>query len=140
MGCVCVCVCVCVLVAQSCLTLCNPMNCSVPGSSNHGILQARMLEWETIPFSRGSSQPRDWTQLSLIAGRFFTIWATREAPKMVQTLYKLYTALSQLLLYESAITHTWAFITEIWKVTLTQYIGKHQYVNALATLFIIEKL
>ena len=56
---VCVCVCVCVLVAQSCLTLCNPMNCSVPGSSNHGILQARMLEWETIPFSRGSSQPRD---------------------------------------------------------------------------------
>ena len=50
-----------VLVAQSCLTLCNPMNCSSPGFSVHGILQARILEWVAIPFSRGSSQPRDWT-------------------------------------------------------------------------------
>ena len=46
----------------------------------HGILQARILEWVAFPFSRGSSQPRDWTQVSCIAGRFFTIWATREAP------------------------------------------------------------
>ena len=45
----------------------------------HGILQARILEWVTFPFSRGSSQPRDWNQVSCIAGRFFTIWATREA-------------------------------------------------------------
>ena len=51
--CVCVCVCVCVLVAQSCLTLCDPMDCSLPGSSVHGILQARILEW--VAFSRGSS-------------------------------------------------------------------------------------
>ena len=57
--CVCVCVCVCVLVAQSCLTLCNPIDCSSPGSSVHGILQARILEWVAFPFSRGSSQPRD---------------------------------------------------------------------------------
>ena len=49
-----------VLVAQSCLTLCDPMNCSPPGSSVHGIIQARILEWGAIPFSRGSSQPRDW--------------------------------------------------------------------------------
>ena len=50
----------------------------LPGSSVHGILQARILEWVAIPFSRGSSQPRDWTQVSCIAGGFFIIWATRE--------------------------------------------------------------
>ena len=44
---------------QSCLTLCNPMDCSPPGSSVHGILQAGILEWVAIPFSRGSSQPQD---------------------------------------------------------------------------------
>ena len=67
------------LVTQSCLTLCNPMDHILPGSSVHGILQARILEWIAIPFSRGSSQPRDWTWVSHIRGRFFIIWATREA-------------------------------------------------------------
>ena len=67
-----------VLVIQSCLTLLNPMDCSLPGSSIHGNLQARILEWVAIPFSRGSSWPRDWSWVSCIAGRFFTIWATRE--------------------------------------------------------------
>ena len=57
----------------------NPMDCSLSGSSVHGILQARMLEWVTIPFSRGSSWPKDQTQVSCIAGRFLTVWATREA-------------------------------------------------------------
>ena len=66
-------------VAQSCPTLCNPVDCSPPGSSIHGILQARILEWVAIAFSRGSSQPRDWTQVSRIAGRRFNLWATREA-------------------------------------------------------------
>ena len=61
-----------VLVAQSCPTLCDPMDCR-PGPSAHGILQARILEWVVIPFSRGSSQPRDQTQVSLIAGRFSTV-------------------------------------------------------------------
>ena len=56
---VCVCVCVCVLVAQLYLTLCDPMDCGLPGSSVHGILLARILEWVAILFSRGSSQPRD---------------------------------------------------------------------------------
>ena len=56
--------------------LCNPMDCSPPGSSVHGILQARILEYVATPFSRGSSQPRDWTQHF---SRFFTIWGTREA-------------------------------------------------------------
>ena len=69
-----------VLVAQSCLTLCPPMECSLPGSSVHGISQARILEWVAIPFSRGSFQPRDQTRLSHVAGRFFNIWATSEAP------------------------------------------------------------
>ena len=61
-----------IVCTQSCLTLCDPMNCSLPGSSVHGIFQAIILEWVTIPFSRGSSQPRDRTQVSCIAGRFFT--------------------------------------------------------------------
>ena len=68
-----------VCVAQSCPTLCHPMDCSLPGSPVHGILQARILEWVAISFSRGSFQPRDQTQVSCIAGRFFIIWATREA-------------------------------------------------------------
>ena len=59
--------------AQSCPTLCDPMDCSPPGSSIHGILQARILEWVAMPSSKGSSQPRDRTQVSHIAGRFFTV-------------------------------------------------------------------
>ena len=58
-------------VAQLCLTLCNSMDCSLPGSSVHGIFQARVLEWVAISFARGSSQPRDQTQASLIVGRRF---------------------------------------------------------------------
>ena len=68
-----------VLVAVLCPTLYDPMNCSPPGSSVHGILQARTLEWVAIPFSRGSSPPRDQTQVSCITGGFFHVWATREA-------------------------------------------------------------
>ena len=89
-------------VAQSCLTFCDPMDCSLPGSSLRGILQARVLEWVAISqarvlewvaisqarvlewvaisFSRESSQPRDWTRVSCIPGRCFNLWATREAP------------------------------------------------------------
>ena len=65
--------------AQSCPTLCDPMDCSLPGSSLHGILQARVLEWVAISFSRGSSRPRDRTQVSRIPGRRFNLGATREA-------------------------------------------------------------
>ena len=71
-----------VKVTQPCLTLCDPMDCI------HGILQARILEWVAFPFSRGSSQPRDQTQVSCIAGRFFTIWATREALTSLMALHK----------------------------------------------------
>ena len=62
-------------VAQSCPTLCDPMDSTV-----HGIFQARILEWVAFPFSRGSSQPRDGTQIPCIAGRFFTSWATLPWP------------------------------------------------------------
>ena len=59
----------------------RPVDCSPPSSSVHGVLQARILEWVAISFSRGSSQPRDWTQVSNIAGRRFNLWTTREAMK-----------------------------------------------------------
>ena len=62
------------LVVQSCLSPCHPMDCV------HGILQPRILQWIAVPFSRGSSWLRDQTWVSCIAGRFFTIWATREVP------------------------------------------------------------
>ena len=61
-----------------CPTLCDPMDRSPQGSSAHAIFQARTLEWVAIPISKGSSWSRDWTQVSCIAGRFFTIWVTRE--------------------------------------------------------------
>ena len=60
------------VIAQSCLTV-TPMDCSLSGFSIHGILQARILEWVLLPFFRGSSQPRDRTQISHIAGKFFII-------------------------------------------------------------------
>ena len=63
-----------VKVTQLCLTFCDPMD-----HTDHVILQARILEWLAVPFSRGSSQPKDRTQVSCITGRFFTSWATREA-------------------------------------------------------------
>ena len=76
-----------VKVTQSCPTLCNPMDYTA-----HRILQARILEWVAVPFSRGSSQPRDWTQVSRIVGDFFTSWATRkptrEATREALNLYK----------------------------------------------------
>ena len=71
--------CVLCLVAQSCLTLSDLTDCSHQAPLSMEILQARILEWVPMPSSRGSSQPRDRTQVSCTAGRFFTIWATREA-------------------------------------------------------------
>ena len=73
-----------VLVTQSCPTLCDPMDCRPPGSSVHGNLQARILKWVAISYSRRSSWPRDWTWVlhiaafSLTAGRCFTVWVTSE--------------------------------------------------------------
>ena len=72
------------LAAHSCPTLCDPMDCSLPDSSVHGIFQARILEWSAISFPRGSSQPRDQTQVSNVVGRCFIIWATREVTLLLK--------------------------------------------------------
>ena len=74
-----------VLVTQSSSTLHDPKDCSPVGSSGHGIFQARILEWVSVPFSRGSSQPKDQSWVSCIAGRFFTIWDTREVHQLQET-------------------------------------------------------
>ena len=73
-------------VSQSCPTRGDPMDCSPPGSSVHGILQARILVWVAISFSRGSCRLRDRTQVSFIAGRRFNLWATREAAPWSPTI------------------------------------------------------
>ena len=80
----------------SCPTLCNPVDCSSPGSSVHEILQARILEWVAISFSRGSSQPVHQTQVSRIAGRRFNLWATGEAPYYAEGGQKFYVQFSSL--------------------------------------------
>ena len=74
-------------VAQSCRTLCDSMDCSLPGSSVHGIFQARILEWVAISFSMRSSPPRNRTWVSHIVGTHFTIWATREVYFLYSSLY-----------------------------------------------------
>ena len=76
-------------VSHSVVWLCDPTDCSLPGSSVHGILQVRIMEWVAILFTRGSSWPRDGTQVSHIPGRFFTIWATREAHGKSDSKYLL---------------------------------------------------
>ena len=95
----------------------RPLDCSPPRPSVHGILQARILEWVPIPFSRGSSWPRDQTQVSGIACRFFIIWAIREA----FLYYNWVAALSMLLKGSShlsvqfssvqSLSHVWLFAT-----------------------------
>ena len=71
----------CCLVTPSCPTLCNPTDCSPPGSSLHGISRPRILEWVAIPFSRGPYPPRDWTQVSCISRQILYPWATRKAQR-----------------------------------------------------------
>ena len=79
--------------AQSCPTLCNPLDCSLSGSSVHGILQARILEWVAMPSSRGSSSHRDQICVSCTAGGFFTHCVIREAAITItleEKNYKIY--------------------------------------------------
>ena len=92
-----------VLVAQSCPTLYNTMDVSPPDSSVYGILQARILEWTAISFSRGSSWPRDQTWVSCTAGRFFTIWATKEALDSSLLVYKKVAVYYILILYTTTL-------------------------------------
>ena len=76
---------------QLCSTLCDPMDWSLPGSSVHGILQGRILDWVAISYSKGSSQSRDQTRVSCIVGRFFTNWAKREAQRVIHDWATEYT-------------------------------------------------
>ena len=82
----------CVSVAQSCLTLCDPMDCSLPGPSVHGILRARILEWVAMLFCRGSSWPKDQTQVSCTADRFFPSWVTCISLPLKQKLLRPFLA------------------------------------------------
>ena len=74
------------LITQSCPTLCNPMDSNLSGSSVHGILQARVLEWVAIPFSRGSSQPRDHTQVSCIGRQILYHLSHQGSPPWASTI------------------------------------------------------
>ena len=111
------------LCARACMWLvvsdCGPTDCSPPGSSVHGILQERGLEWVAIPFARGSSWPRDQTRVSCIAGRFFTIWAT--VP-----------------LYRLTDVAVWVLIQKAWD--LWDLIGMQKWMKALSShLISVEK-
>ena len=103
-------------VAQSCPTLCDPVDCSPPGSSAHGILQARILEWVAISFSRGSSQLKDWTQVSCIAGRHFNLWATREAQGNAKECSNYRTI--------ALISHASKVMLKILQARLQQYVNR----------------
>ena len=89
--------------------LCNPMGRSLLAPLSMGILQARILKWVAILSSKGSSQPRDWTQVSLIAGRFFTIWANRKAQ------------------YSHSKTKPWSQVTNIFQVNIWQILSFSHY-------------
>ena len=104
--CVCVCVCVC-SVPQLCQTFCDFLDCRPPGSSVYGILQARILEWVTILFSRGSSQPRDQTHVSCSAGRFLTTEPSGK-PIYIHTYIHTY-----IYIYTHTHTHIYAYICKI---------------------------
>ena len=106
--------CVLWLVAQLFLTLCDFMDCSPPGSSVHGILQARISEWVAVSFSRGTSQPRDQSQVSHIAGRFFTVWATREAHKWCGVAGKQRKTKKTSRSYSNLYVHLWASLVAQW--------------------------
>ena len=86
-----ICLYCCCLVSQLCLTLCNPIDYSLPGSSVHGTSQTGILEWVAISFSRRSSQPRDWTHISCTGRRILYHWATRDALADVSGMLKTLT-------------------------------------------------
>ena len=109
-----------VLITQSCLTLWDPMGCSPPGFPVKGILQAGILEWVFIPFFRGSSWPRDQTRVSCIAGKFFTIWDTREANTSIFSF--LYTFHINILFnYCSSILHITTFSKTFFPLSFQKY-------------------
>ena len=105
------------------------MDCSLPGSSVHGIFQAKVLEWVAISFSSGSFQPRDWTQISCIADRCFTVWATSEAyslyciiyPHSLFILFIVVCTLNPLPLYFSSSSLFSLMITSLFSISLSLF-------------------
>ena len=100
----------CGLAAQSCPTLCDPVDCSPPGSSVQGTSPARTPEWVAISFSRGSSPLRDGTWVSYIAGRFFTNWDSREAQTQLWVCRKFkfsLLGLSGIFFFSNILIHSW---------------------------------
>ena len=108
------------LVTQSHSTLCNLLNCSPPGSSVHGILQAKIMEWLAISFSRGSSQARDRTQVSCIAGRCFTICTAREAQRIWEN-FLINKPISIDPVYKSVWNNKWQCTLPYTRATLRVY-------------------
>ena len=116
-------------VALSCLTLCD---CSLPGSSLYEILQARLLEWVAISFSRGSSWPRDQTQVSCIGVRCFNLWATREAhllgtflnfPRTISKFFQnlMFSNLVSCCLFLHWYSHIWSLVVVLVQAAITNY-------------------
>ena len=119
------------LIAKLCPTLWDPMDCSLPGSSLHGILQARILEWVAISFSRGSSQPRESTGASCIASGFFTDWAITEARILGLLLFKsLFFFFNRINLYTS--TFFWIKVKTLVFITAEYCLFKNLHVIILA--------
>ena len=113
-----------VKVAQLCPTLWDPVDYKV-----HGLLQARILEWVAFPFSRGSSQPRDWTQVSRIAGRFFTSWATTEAQRGIERWFNLLPNPEQFWVQRGTINHFSRAVHICWTI-----LGKSGHTDTLVKM------
>ena len=107
---------------KSCLTLWDPMDCSLPGSSVHEILQARILEWVAISFSRGSSQPRDQTRVSCIGGRRFNLWATREAHSLSSSHVQMWVLDHK----EDWVLKNWRYRTVVLEKTLESPLSRKE--------------
>ena len=126
--------------AQSCLTLWNPVDYSLPGSPVHGILQAIILEWVAVPFSRGSSWPRDQTQVSHIAGGFFTIWVPREAHSWLPPEMKATNLLSMEESDSSLKLHHYEIPRRIWGSDHLWHFNSVQHFNFYRILALCTKL
>ena len=136
------------ILCVSCLVvsvLSNSMDCSPPGSSVYGILQIRMLEWVAILFSRGSSWPRGWAQVSSIAGRFLTIWATREAPltflalcfqKRMQSDHMLYSLYPLLLVFKFNIFWIICYVIKYYFWTIFCWLLKILYFESPKSIYL----
>jgi len=113
-----------VKVAQLCPTLWDPVDYKV-----HGLLHARILEWVAFPFSRGSSQPQDWTQVSRIAGRFFTSWATTEAQRGIEWWFNLLPNPEQFWVQRGTINHFSRAVHICWTI-----LGKSGHTDTLVKM------